>query len=405
MSIQDSEFPYDEKTQVQIKGFYNKLAVKGKKRDKLVYKVSESGNLDTYSKETNELVTTIPLYYYRPYSKEEFNELERKRIEDIIGIESKIDIQKELLRKAVLVKDISEVLRINEDIRQLELQKVQVRSPIRDIIYLEGVSKKVVYFDQPYEERKAETLYQTIYRDFPLWKLYGKYTDSREVLDASEQKKITLKEGEVFLSSGSIGRLIYEPGDSINGLLSIFLFRDFVYKGTQYSSAYQAFEASRLSELGYEDLKTNVMKTRALKTIRFISMKIQKPSKNTKNLWKDILSEYYKQNGELITNLLNTDNDVLVFNSDIPYIGGIGLKSGDDGSKNISNWKSFKFDTIVISPNIVGTVLSEIRSEMKEKEKETREQLSENVVETTQTEEDIKNAKKAAIINNLRNRV
>ena len=105
------------------------------------------------------------------------------------------------------------------------------------------------------------------------------------------------------------------------------------------------------------------------------------------------------------TNLLNTDNDVLVFNSDIPYIGGIGLKSGDDGSTNISNWKSFKFDTIVISPNIVGTVLSEIRSEMKEKEKETREQLSENVVETTQTEEDVKNAKKAAIINNLRNRV
>jgi predicted NAD-dependent protein-ADP-ribosyltransferase YbiA (DUF1768 family) len=405
MSIQDPEFPYNEKTQIEIKEFYTKIAGKTKKTDKFIYKISDSGNLELYSKETNELSSTIPLYYYRAYSKEEFDEMDRKRIEAIVTVESEIDIQKNILRKAVFANDISEVLRINEEIRELEMKKVQLRSPVRDTITMEGISKKLVFFDQPYEERKAEILQQTIYRDFPLWKLYGKYTDSREVLEASEQKKISLEEGQVFLTSGSIGRLIYEPGDSVNGLLSIFLFRDFIHKGTQYSSAYQAFEANRLAELGYDDLRTNVLKTRALKTIRFVGMKIQKASNNTKQLWKTILTDYYTQNKDLIDNLLSTNNDVLVLNSDIPYIGGIGYKSGDEASTNISKWKAFKFDTNVLKPNIVGEVLSELRSEFREANKEDIVKVGGAVEERTQTEEDVKKAKKAAIINNLRNRV
>ena len=405
MSIRDPEFPYDEKTQIQITEFYTKIARKPKKTDKFNYKISDTGNLELYSKETNDLSSTIPLYYYRSYSKEEFDEMDRKRIDSIINIENEIDIQKNLLRKTVFANDIPEILRINEEIRELEMKKVQLRSPVRDVISIEGVSKKLVFFDQPYEERKAEVLQQTIYRDYPLWKLYGKYTDSREVLEASEQKKISLEDGQVFLSSGSIARLIYEPGDTINGLLSIFLFRDFTYKGTQYSSAYQAFEANRLSELKYDDLRANVLKTRALKTIRFVGMKIQKAVKDTKQLWKSILTEYYLQNKDLIENILSTNNDVLVFNSDIPYIGGIGHKSGDEASTNISKWKAFKFDSVVLKPNIVGEVLSELRSEMKEADKESLVKVGGAIEETSQTEDDVKKAKKAAIINSLRNRV
>jgi predicted NAD-dependent protein-ADP-ribosyltransferase YbiA (DUF1768 family) len=225
------------------------------------------------------------------------------------------------------------------------------------------------------------------------------------VLEASEQQKITLQEGQVFLSSGSIGRLIYEPGDSVNGLLSIFLFRDFTYKGTQYSSAYQAFEANRLEELKYDDLRANVLKTRALKTIRFVGMKIQKAVKDTKQLWKSILTDYYQQNKDLIENILSTNNDVLVLNSDIPYIGGIGYKSGDEASTNISKWKAFKFDTVVLKPNIVGEVLSELRTEMKEADKESLVKVGGAIEETSQTEDDVKNAKKGAIINSLRNRI
>ena len=405
MSIRDPEFPYDEKTQIQIKEFYTKISGKSKKTDKFNYKISDTGNLELYSKETNDLSSTIPLYYYRAYSKEEFDQLDIKRIESIITIENEIDIEKNLLRKAVSINDVSEVLRINEEIRELEMKKVQLRSPVRDVISIDGISKKLVFFDQPYEERKANILQQTIYRDYPLWKLYGKYTDSREVLEASEQKKITLEEGQVFLSSGSIGRLIYEPSDTVNGLLSIFLFRDFTYKGTQYSSAYQAFEANRLSQLDYDDLRANVLKTRALKTIRFVGMKIQKAVKDTKQLWKSILTDYYQQNKDLIENLLSTNNDVLVLNSDIPYIGGIGYKSGDETSTNISKWKAFKFDNIVLKPNIVGEVLSELRSEMKEADKESLVKVGGAIEETSQTEEDVKNAKKGSIINSLRNRI
>ena len=75
MSIRDPEFPYDERTQIQIKEFYTKFAGKIKKTEAYNYKISDTGNLELYSKESNELHSTMPLYYYRSYSKEEFDDM------------------------------------------------------------------------------------------------------------------------------------------------------------------------------------------------------------------------------------------------------------------------------------------------------------------------------------------
>jgi len=67
--------------------------------------------------------------------------------------------------------------------------------------------------------------------------------------------------------------------------------------------------------------------------------------------------------------------------------------------------KAFKFDTVVLKPNIVGEVLSELRTEMKEADKESLVKVGGAIEETSQTEDDVKNAKKGAIINSLRNRI
>ena len=403
MSIEDPDFPYDKKTQVQMKGFFDHISGPTKKRDKFLYKRSDEGNLEIYDIKTNQLVSSIPLYYYRPYSKEEFETIEKKRLESIIEIETNIDIQKDLLRKAHSNKDKSEIIKINEDIHNLELKKTSIRSPIRDIKIIFEPEIRSIMMNEPYEKRKMESVYQTIYRDFPLWKLYGKYTDSREILEASEQEKIVLEEGQVFLTNGSIARLIYEPGESINGLLSIYLFKNVVYNDTQYSSAYQAFEAERLKELGYDELRNNILKTRAIKAIRFTAQKIQKPMKNTKVIWKDILTKYYEQNPDLIDNLLKTKNDILVFNTDVSYLGGIGISSGLPESTNINLWKTFNIDNITLKPNIIGEVLNEIRSEMKEKTVDERVKVGGAPKERSKTEEDIMKSKKASIINYYKN--
>jgi dephospho-CoA kinase len=101
-SIKDSEFPYDEKTQIQIKDFFNHVAKKKeKKKDTLTYKRNpETSNLEVYDKKTGDLVSSIPLYYYRQITKEEIEKMETERTEAIIVLEEQIDIQKALLRKA-----------------------------------------------------------------------------------------------------------------------------------------------------------------------------------------------------------------------------------------------------------------------------------------------------------------
>ena len=267
MSIEDADFPYDFKTQVAIKDFFINRVKPSQRKKK--YSISNEGALETYDTKSGELISSIPLYYYRPLSKEEIDIMDTQRIEEIIKIEEQIDIQKGLLRSAYaeyksssklsehalidavisfyesvgkgdkkdevpkLVtkygtgiwaslsrkydpsivktwetnynadiskgkKSVSEIVRINEEIGDLEKRKVYIRSPVRSMIDLEGVEKRRVYFDMPFEVRKAETIHQMFYRDFPLWKLYGKYTDSKEVYDTSEKQKISFDHSSVI---------------------------------------------------------------------------------------------------------------------------------------------------------------------------------------------------------------
>jgi predicted NAD-dependent protein-ADP-ribosyltransferase YbiA (DUF1768 family) len=395
------ELPYDKKTQIQIKAFFD--GISSKKKSKYVYKQTENGNLETYDAKTNELISTIPLFYYRPITKEEFDVMEKERKDNIIATEEQIDLQKNLLRKAFSAKDTSEILKINENIHQLELKKIYLRSPIRDTKIIESIETRLIDFSQPHEVRKLNDVQISIYRDFPLWKLYGRYTDSKEILEESEQKRVTLLEGEVFLKNGKIARLFNDINNE-NSFLSIFNYVDFVYNNTKFTSAYQAFEATRLNELGYEDLRNEVLKNRSSRLIRIIGKKITKALKNTKEIWKDILKTFYEQNAALIPDLLNTNDVELVFANNIPYLGGIGFAIDAEEALDSKLWKTLKIGDVILTPNIVGSILMELRSEFREKPIEEVSKGGSVVLEESKSKEDQEKIKKAAIINYYKNR-
>jgi len=407
MSIEDPEFPYDAKTQVQIKEFFMHIVSKPKKKDKYFYKRSpQSGDLELYDKKTGDLLSTIPMYYYRDLTKEEFDVMDKLRIDAIVALEEQIDIQKGLLRTAYdeykATKDSEVYMQINNEIKDLELQKTFLRSPVRETKIIESIETRRVNFEQLHEVRKANDIQFTITRDFPLWKLYGKYTDSKEVLEIAEQESITLLPGEVFLKNGKIAR-IFNDVDNENKSLSIFIQREFVYGDVKYSSPYQAFEAVRLLELGYEDLHNEVIKTRGTRLIKMISKKINKALQDTEVIWRDILLNFYQQNEDLLKELLATKNDILVFANSISYLGGIGINAGADEVLDTTLWKKSKVDTLVLSPNIVGKILMELREDFKEQDIRDLVKVGGHYSKEAKTEEEQQSARKAAIINYRKN--
>lgn len=408
-SIKDSDFPYDETKQNQIKAFFNHIATKKeKKKDKIFYKRNpETGNLEIFDKKSGDLVSSIPLFYYRPITKEEIDTMKTERLDAIIALEEQIDIQKSLLRKAYIefknTKNSETFIQINNEIKDLELKKTFLRSPVRDTKIIESIETRQINLDKEFEIRKSYDIQISIYRDFPLWKLYGRYTDSKEVVDVAEQETTVLLTGELFLKNGKIAR-IFNDIDNDNKNLSIFIQRDFVYNDVRYSSPYQAFEAIRLLELGYEDLRNEIINTRGTRLIRLISKKINKPLRDTKTIWRDILLNFYQQNEDLLEVLLNTNNDILVFGNSIAYLGGVGINAGDDEILDISLWKKIKYNNIILEPNIVGNVLMELRSEFKEKDKKDLVKVGGSFTESSKTEEDEEKAKKAAIIHHMKKR-
>ena len=125
-----------------------------------------------------------------------------------------------------------------------------------------------------------------------------------------------------------------------------------------------------------------------------IGKKINKSLKNTKEIWKDILKIFYEQNTFLISDLLNTNDSELVFANNISYLGGIGITIGTEEVLDPNLWKT---------PNIVGNVLMELRSEMSETVPE--EQTGGEIKEIYKTDETKEKEKKAAIINAMKKRL
>ena len=390
--IEDPDFPYKKDIQNTIKAYFkNRINPKKNMR----YTFTSEGDLETYDVKKGSVIDTINLNYYRPITKEEFEENNNARIAAIIETEEQIDLYKSLLRKAYeeykTNGDARSVVECNQEITNLEKKKIAIRSPVAFLKTFpddEGIEKRTIYFDMSFEKRKIKDISYMVYRDFPLWKLYGKYTDSKDIHEATKLKSLVI--GEVYLNNGKIARIFNNVEDD-NGFLSIFNMIDFVYKNTKYSSPYQAFEVVRLSENGFVDVVKKIMDTRSIKQMQVRANAFKQPVKNIKAVWKDILREFYQQNGELIQKLIKTNDDILIFGNTISYIGGVGL-AGQEEIIDVGKW---------LYPNVVGEVLMELRSEIKEID-DNEKTKAESFTASSVSVDELANRKKGAIINAMK---
>ena len=330
--IQDPDFPYNEETQLKIQAFFKSKVRKPNKRTKAkqYYNVSEKGDLNILDASKN-VISTIPLQYYRAYSKEELDNLEKERRKAIIEVEEEIESNKKLFRET---NDMEIKFNINSEIQVLELKRSSLISPYKSIKDVKSIDIKDILLEEEKEKRKmGDIVYQVVTRNFPLWKLYGKYTVSKEVLDVVQQKGVRLEPGEVFLTNGRVARLFNKEDDEHNGFLSIYLVKEFIYNDINFSSPYQAFEYTRLKLLKQDALADKLLTTRSVRSIRHWVKETRTMVPETKQLWEEILKEFYTQNSDIMKKLLETKDAILAFVSKAKYLGGIGIDIEDETGK------------------------------------------------------------------------
>lgn len=395
-SIEDPDFPYDNETQSKVQTFFTKMTKKPNKKSKKreYYVISEKGDLVTLDA-NKEVISTIVLQYYRPYSTEELETIEKARLDAIIGVEEEIEAQKILYREE---NDMELKFNINSNIQDLETKRNYLISPYMSIKDVNSIEIRNILLEENKETRKmSDTVFQVITRNFPLWKLYGKYTPSKEILNVAEQKGVRLEPGEVFLTNGRVARLFNKEDDEHNGFLSIYLVKDFVYNDINFSSPYQAFEYTRLKLQKEDDLADKLLTTRSTRSIRHWVRETKALIPQIEQLWGEILKEFYTQHPDLMKKLLETKDDILAFVSKAKYLGGIGIDIDDEERFNTSAWK--------YKNNIVGEALMKLRSEMLQGDEESQSKQAVEYDESVVSEEEVENKKRGAIISAMKKKV
>ena len=217
------------------------------------------------------------------------------------------------------------------------------------------------------------------------------------MLDVIEQKGIRLEPGEVFLTNGRVARLFNKEDDEYNGFLSIYLVKDFIYNDINFSSPYQAFEFTRLKLLKEDALADKLLTTRSVRSIRHWVKETRTMVPETKQLWEEILKEFYTQHPDIMKKLLETKDAIISFVSKAKYLGGIGIDIEDEDRFDTSKWK--------YKDNIVGEVLMNLRKEMSQLPEEEQSKQVSDYEESVISEEEVQAKKKAAIINTMKKKV
>jgi len=297
------------------------------------------------------------------------------------------------------------VLASNQAMTEIDARRNMVRTAIRDIVTITNPVTRDIILSDRYEERKlflqGDPLGVTVARmaiyTYKQEDEFGKYVDDGEQEEATEQVEDEANDilTRQRLKDGRFARVFYDTSSEANGFMSPMWMADFTMESTgaegavRYSSPIQAYEAERARELGMDDLRNNILKTRSPRTIRIIVQKVKEHPVDARGLWLKIYTAMYQKYPILQAKLLATGSDTLIFADARPGPSSIGLTEKDSGVLDPAKWKG---------ENAVGLVQETVRTRLREENLEEAPEATE-VAESTITEEEQKRAKVAAIIN------
>ena len=421
--IEAPKDPYEKPVADSIQKFFRNRA-----KDQVKYGFTADGDL-----EIKDPAGTIQLKRFLPLEPSERALLEEYRLETLADLETEYEIERVALAAAWegyrTTGTMRPVLAANQRVAELDARRSAIRSAVRGITTIHNPTTNEVLLDQRYEERKLfggkdtfgkltermsqfgqdinkmktkydpfeKQLARMFFYDFKPEHDQGKYVADEGVADAEAAEEDEQPSELVFrqtLKDGRKARIFFDTDSDVNGFLSPMWPVEFTMDETRYFTALQAYEAERAKELGMDELRASLLKTRSARTIRLMTRKVTAHPADAKGLWLKIFTQIYQQTEALKAKLLATGTDALVFADVREGPSGIGLAEKDSGALDPSKWKG---------ENAVGVAQETVRTQMREGGLGDAP-AADNVKESVITEEDQKKAKVGAIVNNFRNR-
>ena len=397
------DLPYPQEQVKRIEFFYKK-----RERDRNRFKPTATGDLAIHSK-SGEVEETIRLLTYVPHDPAVRENMDQTRLDAIGFAESQYEDALLVLRQAMTdyrrIGTLQPVVAAQKAVAEADQVLSRVRYRTRGIQAMSNPEIRDVFFDQAKEHRKLfsgkekdpfnKELTRLITLEQPLYTFYGTYVESGPDVDIGQDVDESMEkpiESEGLtrrrLRDGRMARIFFDVEEGPNMFLSPCWPVEFTMDDTRYFTALQAFEAERARTAGQEGLRTNILRTRSTRTMRFLTKKFETQPKDVKGLWLRIFTAIYQQHSELKEKLLNTGTDALVF-ADVRQ-GPSGAGFGEQ-SKEILDPARWTGD------NALGLALETLRYQFREgtaKESSKTDAPNESVI----TKEEQDKAKVGAII-------
>lgn len=421
--IEAPKDPYDTEVLNSITKFFRSRA-----KNPAKFTFDTDGNLEI--KDPN---GTIQLKRFMPLEPSDRAALEEYRLETLADLDEKYEAERVVLVAAWeqfhTTGAMRPVLAANQRVAELDARRSAIRTAVRNIVFIENPQTNEVVLTDRYEERKMfgakdpfgrvaermvqfgqtgevakklkndpfdKLMYRLCFYDFKPEHDQGKYVADEDAAPTEEGGEGDEPSEMLFrqtLKDGRKARIFFDTDSDVNGFLSPMWPVDFTMGDTRYCMAMQAYEAERAKELGMDELRNSILKTRSARTIRLMTRKVTAHPADAKGLWLKIFTEVYQQAETLKGKLLATGTDALVFADLREGPSGIGLAEKDSGVLDPTKWKG---------ENAVGVAQETVRARMREGA--LADKPAAEAKESVITEEEQNKAKVGAIVNNFRNR-
>lgn len=312
----------------------------------------------------------ITLRAFSALTPEEFQEIDVRQKERQAEVETHYVAKMKELREAHdafqynrrNIDLANQVIRLNEELRELSVLRNTVLYPERWIHTVENPAIRSILLEMTHEERKLG---------------YDAYLFKRYDLSRQDSEGHYRAHGEAGAAmqggGGTMVLFLTAADDPSTGMFHPVYETEFVYNETKYASPYQAFETERFKGLEDEGMVKKLLGTRSAKTIKQLVSQDPRPVKHPETLWGEILEALYTQNKTLAEKL-----------------------------KETGSARFHMMDKVFGSP-IYANALVEIRTKLKERDEEAPSGGG-LVTQSVITEDEQDKAKVGAIINTFRRR-
>jgi ribA/ribD-fused uncharacterized protein len=338
---------------------------KGRNKNPQLFTYDDDGNLIEKNKD-GEVIKTIALPNYRSPTFEEFDEMEKVRIERIAIAQKEFEDARKALRDILLKPDVidSDVLRANRKAREADAKLQDIRFQERVVVKVEGVEIRELDFDQPNEKRKLPyeiSIFES--RPFKLQEMYVR------VGKAAEKPLISVAEAKAADTVPVI--LFAEPDTNDYGFLSLKWVVDIEFKGTIYNSAWQAIAAEIAKSFNDQENLNKIMLAESPDAIDYSVDDVPGDKEVNETKWADLTKQLlydvnlakFNQYPELAARLLETRSAQLGAYEPDDNLIGIGISLDNIQSRNPVSWTG---------QNLLGKALMDIRDKIRvEKEAAT----------------------------------